>query len=100
MTTYDYLNELAANQPNRQLSVRVWDNKQIILRKNLNQDRGLMTQVWDAWLRQELRGFSGFEPIIEVDERGERPMVKFFSEKQVAAAVHFILHADEPIKIS
>ncbi|KRM71747.1 hypothetical protein [Lacticaseibacillus brantae] len=100
MTTYDYLNELAASQPNRQMKVRVWDNKQLILRKNLNQNRGLVTQVWDAWLRQELRRFSGFEPVIEVDEHGDRPMVKFYTQKEVADAVHFILHADDSVKIA
>ncbi len=68
MEHYAYLQDLAADQNDRQLRVRIWDNKNIIIRRNLGQQQGLATQVWDAWLRQELRRFNGFEPIIEIDD--------------------------------
>lgn len=57
MEHYAYLQDLAASQRDRELRVRIWDNKNIIIRRNLSQHQGLATQVWDAWLRQELRRF-------------------------------------------
>ena len=93
MEHYAYLQDLAANQRDRELRVRIWDNKNVIIRRNLSQHQGLATQVWDAWLRQELRRFNGFEPIIEVDQE-----IKFFKENELADAVHFILQGEGAVE--
>lgn len=82
MEHYAYLQDLAASQRDRELRVRIWDNKNVIIRRNLSQHHGLATQVWDAWLRQELRRFNGFEPIIEVDDFSGHQEIKFFKENE------------------
>lgn len=96
---YSYLQELATAQatPTR---VRIWENKNVLIHRNLSQDRGLTTQVWDAWLRQALRPFGGFEEIIEIDTGGDKPDIKFFSMTQLADAVHYILHRDGALAVS
>ena len=43
MEHYAYLQDLAADQNDRQLRVRIWDNKNIIIRRNLGQQQGLAT---------------------------------------------------------
>lgn len=45
MEHYAYLQDLAASQRDRELRVRIWDNKNIIIRRNLSQHQGLATQV-------------------------------------------------------
>ncbi|KRO16406.1 hypothetical protein [Lacticaseibacillus saniviri] len=90
MSQYAYLTALA-EQTDGRARVRIWENKQVIIRRNQDQNHGLMTKVWDAWLRQELRDFSGFTPIIEVDILGQDADVQFFSEAQLAQAVHLLL---------
>jgi hypothetical protein len=96
MEPYGYLQELATQQTTP-MRVRVWENKNVIIRRNLDNRNGLVTQVWDAWLRKVLRPFGGFEPLIEIDVFGSAPDIKFFSENQLAQAVHFVLHVDQPL---
>ena len=98
MEHYAYLQDLAANQRDRELRVRIWDNKNVIIRRNLSQHQGLATQVWDAWLRQELRRFNGFEPIIEVDDFSGHQEIKFFKENELADADHFILQGEGAVE--
>ena len=98
MEHYASLQDLAASQRDRELRVRIWDNKNIIIRRNLSQHQGLATQVWDAWLRQELRRFNGFEPIIEVDDFSGHQEIKFFKENELADAVHFILQGEGAVE--
>lgn len=98
MEHYAYLQDLAANQRDRELRVRIWDNKNVIIRRNLSQHHGLATQVWDAWLRQELRRFNGFEPIIEVDDFSGHQEIKFFKENELADVVHFILQGEGAVE--
>lgn len=93
MEPYAYLQELAAKQTTP-MRVRIWENKNIIIRRNLDNNNGLVTQVWDAWLRKVLRPFGGFEPLIEIDVFGAVPDIRFFTEKQLADAVHYLLHVD------
>ncbi|MCX2455909.1 hypothetical protein [Lacticaseibacillus nasuensis] len=91
MEQYEYLRQLAASQETP-MRVRIWENKNVIIRRNLANHKGLTTAVWDAWLRQSLRPFGGFEPLIEVDVFGDTPDIRFFSTRALADAVHFILH--------
>ncbi|WP_461213995.1 hypothetical protein [Lacticaseibacillus sp. GG6-2] len=96
MEPYAYLQELAAKQTTP-IRVRIWENKNIIIRRNLDNNNGLVTQVWDAWLRKVLRPFGGFEPLIEIDVFGPQPDIRFFAENQLAAAVHYLLHVDQQL---
>ncbi|WP_390409058.1 hypothetical protein [Lacticaseibacillus jixiensis] len=99
MAPYAYLQELAGQQTTP-MRVRVWENKNVVIRRNLDNNNGLVTQIWDAWLRQTLRPFSGFEPLIEIDVFGEHPDIRFFAEKQLADAVHYLLHVDKQLMSS
>lgn len=100
MDQLNYLDQLAAAQP-VPLRVRHFENKNVIIRRNLANQKGLTTAVWDAWLRQSLRPFGGFEAIIEVDRFGDNPDIRFFSVAQVADAVHYILTAgaEKPLAV-
>ncbi|WP_179396169.1 hypothetical protein [Lacticaseibacillus absianus] len=95
---FAYLNELAQQQATP-LRVRRFENKNVIIRRNLANDAGLVTAVWDAWLRRELRDFGGFEPVIEIDNLGSRKDIRFFSERQLAEAVHYILGVDKVVAV-
>ncbi|MCI1987003.1 MAG: hypothetical protein LKJ69_12065 [Lactobacillus sp.] len=99
MSPYTYLQELATRQTTP-IRVRTWENKNVIIRRNQDQQNGLVTQVWDAWLRRVLRPFGGFEPLIEIDVFGERPDIRFFAENQLADAVHFLLHVDQQLTLN
>ncbi|MFD1392356.1 hypothetical protein ACFQ3L_01990 [Lacticaseibacillus jixianensis] len=85
-----YLNTLAEAQATP-MRVRRFENKNVIIRRNLANHRGLTTEVWNAWLQKMLLPYSGFEPIIEVDRFGDDPDIRFFSETQLPDAIHFIL---------
>ncbi|WP_125706482.1 hypothetical protein [Lacticaseibacillus daqingensis] len=98
MDHFAYLSELADRQETP-LRVRRFENKNVIIRRNLANDQGLITAVWDAWLRRELRSFGGFEPVIEIDNLGAKKDVRFFSERQLAEAVHYILRVDDPVAV-
>ncbi|WP_461224744.1 hypothetical protein [Lacticaseibacillus suihuaensis] len=98
MDHFAYLNDLAAAQHTK-LRVRRFENKNVIIRRNLANNNGLTTAVWDAWLRRELRGFGGFEPVIEIDNLGEHQDIRFFSERQLADAVHYILNVDHAVLV-
>lgn len=91
MDQFAYLRELAAAQPTP-MRVRIWENKNVVIRRNLANQQGLSTAVWDAWLRQSLRPFGGFEQLIEVDRLGDDPDIRFFSARSLQDAVHYILH--------
>lgn len=78
------------------MRVRSWENKNVLIRRNLNNQQGLVTEVWDAWLRKSLRSFGGFEQIIEVDTLGDDPQIRFFSVNQLPDIVHYILHSHDP----
>lgn len=99
MSPYAYLQELATRQTTP-IRVRTWENKNVIIRRNLDRHNGLVTQVWDAWLRQVLRPFGGFEPLIEIDVFGKQPDIRFFAENQLAEAVHFLLHVDRQLTLN
>lgn len=96
MSQYAYLTELASQQVTP-MRVRVWENKNVVIRRNLDNHNGLVTAVWDAWLRKVLRPFGGFEALIEIDVFGEKPDIRFFAENQLAEAVHYLLQVDKQL---
>ncbi|KRN25860.1 hypothetical protein [Lacticaseibacillus camelliae] len=85
-----YLNTLAEAQPTP-MRVRSFENKNVIIHRNLANHQGLTTEVWNAWLQKVLLRFSGFEPVIEVDRFGNDPDIRFFRESELQDAIHFIL---------
>ncbi|MFD1429161.1 hypothetical protein [Lacticaseibacillus mingshuiensis] len=99
MDRFAYLKDLAAAQTTP-LQVRVWENKNVIIHRNLQNKRGLITEVWDAWLHQVLRPFGGFETVIEIDRLDAQADIRFFSENDLAAAIHYLLHVDETLTVS
>ncbi|WP_203624123.1 MULTISPECIES: hypothetical protein [unclassified Lacticaseibacillus] len=90
MDRFAYLNTLA-NAQDTPMRVRRFENKNVIIRRNLANHQGLTTEVWNAWLQKMLLRFSGFEPVIEVDRFGKDPDIRFFRESELQDAIHFIL---------